>query len=149
MYLLGKGTFGQVLCCRKPTGEKVALKVIKNRQNYYRQALFEAKILKTINKHEREEVPESLHRIVTMLDVFVWKKHLSIVFETLERNLYDLRTSGFTQSRSATSRAWICCGSGTGLDKSCRGSAGSTSWASSTATSNLRTSCSRSTPDSI
>lgn len=93
MYLLGKGTFGQVVCCRNHKWEKVAVKVIKNKQNFYKQALFEAKILKTINKEESEKYKGG-ERVVKMLDVFLWRNHLCIVFEVLERSLYDLCNEG-------------------------------------------------------
>ena len=63
--------------------------MIKNKQNFQKQALFEAKILKTINKEESEKYKND-ERVVKMLDVFLWKKHLCIVFEILERSVFDL-----------------------------------------------------------
>ena len=45
---MGKGTFGQVVKCIMSAGEareEVAVKVIKNRRNYYSQGLVELKIM--------------------------------------------------------------------------------------------------------
>ena len=47
--MLGQGTFGQVVRCLNLNNKKqVAIKVIKNKQNYFRQATIEIKILKIV-----------------------------------------------------------------------------------------------------
>eukprot|EP00249_Psilotum_nudum_P023541 c28917_g1_i2 orf=630-3848(+) len=86
--LLGQGTFGQVVKCW--ADEKncfVAVKVIKNQPAYYHQALVEISILNMLN-HKYD--PEDKHHIVRILDHFVYRGHLCIVFEMLGVNLYEL-----------------------------------------------------------
>jgi len=47
--LLGQGTFGQVVKCRRQdTGEMVAVKVVKNQQAYLNQGTFEVHILEVV-----------------------------------------------------------------------------------------------------
>ena len=86
--VLGSGTFGQVVRCRqKGTGRQAAVKVIKNHPAYFHQAHVEIGILHMLNTKcdERDE-----HHIVRMLDHFVHRSHLCIVFEVLNVNLYEL-----------------------------------------------------------
>ncbi len=84
---LGKGTFGQVVKCRKVGGELCAAKVIKNKPAYFFQGLIEVKILDKIN---RELDPEDESHHVRMLDFFVFRNHLIIIFELLSYNLFDI-----------------------------------------------------------
>ena len=58
------------------TAPSVALKIIKNKPAYFTQALVEVRILRMLNLTNKDE----LH-IVRMLDFFVYRKHLCIVFE--------------------------------------------------------------------
>lgn len=91
---LGHGTFGQVLKCL-PSGSRtpVALKIIKDKPAYFHQALVEVHILQKLNT---QYDPEDARRIVRMLDYFVYRKHLCIVFELLSVNLYEvLKQNGF------------------------------------------------------
>ena len=91
--LLGQGTFGQVFKCqqqvpqggeRKPT---VAIKVVKNKPAYLRQAQSEVGVLRLLNeKHD----PGDEKHIVRLLDSFSDKSHLCLVFELLDLNLYEL-----------------------------------------------------------
>ncbi|SAM01055.1 hypothetical protein [Absidia glauca] len=86
--LLGSGTFGQVAKCRNMvTGELVAVKVIKNKPAYLKQSAIEVDILKHLN-HDWD--PDDKHHILRMLDHFMYKHHLCLVFELLSINLYDL-----------------------------------------------------------
>jgi len=85
---LGHGTFGQVLKCTDSSGSSpIALKIIKNKPPYFHQALMEVRILQMLNS---EFDPEDENRLVRMLDFFVYRKHLCIVFELLSVNLYDV-----------------------------------------------------------
>lgn len=84
---LGKGTFGQVVKCRKLGGELCAAKVIKNKPAYFFQGLIEVKILDKLN---RELDPEDESHIVRMLDFFVYRNHLIIIFELLSYTVFDL-----------------------------------------------------------
>jgi serine/threonine protein kinase len=82
---LGKGTFGQVLKCVNTSdhSQTVAIKIVKNKPAYFQQGLVEVKILHVLNRSFDL-------RIVKMLDYFVFRKHLCIVFELLSVNLYDV-----------------------------------------------------------
>jgi len=83
MDKLGHGTFGQVLRCSTSDKREVALKIIKNKPAYFQQGLIEVRILQQLNKSFDL-------RIVKMMDYFVYRKHLCIVFELLSVNLYDV-----------------------------------------------------------
>ncbi|XP_047328666.1 dual specificity protein kinase YAK1 homolog isoform X2 [Impatiens glandulifera] len=86
--ILGHGTFGQVAKCWVPEIKSfLAVKVIKNQPAYHQQALVEVSILTTLN---RKYDPEDKHHIVRIYDYFVFQRHLCIVFELLESNLYEL-----------------------------------------------------------
>ncbi|KAI8084849.1 kinase-like domain-containing protein [Halteromyces radiatus] len=88
LELLGFGTFGQVAKCRNTlTGEIVAIKVIKNKPAYFRQSTVEVEILKLLN---RKYDPNDQHHILRLLEHFMYKHHLCLVFELLSVNLYDL-----------------------------------------------------------
>lgn len=51
---LGKGSFGQVLHCRDHcTGESVAVKIIRNKKRFHKQAEVEIKILESLSKWVR------------------------------------------------------------------------------------------------
>lgn len=92
MDSLGEGTFGQVVKCRTLKGQVFAAKVIKNKPAYYIQGLIEVKILSKLNK---ELDPEDKSHIVRMIDYFVFRNHLVIIFELLSLNIYEiLRKNG-------------------------------------------------------
>jgi serine/threonine protein kinase len=84
---LGHGTFGQVLKCQVANKEAVAVKIIKNKPAYFHQAIVEVKVLQTLN--QRADADGQNH-IVRMLDFFVYRRHLCIVFELLSVNLYEV-----------------------------------------------------------
>ena len=49
LEMLGQGTFGQVVkCVESGTGRLVAVKVIKNKPNYTKQAKLEIKVLREV-----------------------------------------------------------------------------------------------------
>jgi dual specificity tyrosine-phosphorylation-regulated kinase 2/3/4 len=81
--ILGKGAFGEVLDHK--TNKYVALKIIKNKQRYYQQALIEIKILDYIKKKDNQ----NRCHIVQMLDSFNFRNHYCITFELLSINLYE------------------------------------------------------------
>ncbi|KAI8330453.1 kinase-like domain-containing protein [Chlamydoabsidia padenii] len=88
LEILGSGTFGQVAKCRNSiTGDLVAVKVIKNKPAYLKQSTIEVETLKQLN-HDWD--PDDKHHILRLLDHFMYKNHLCIVFELLSINLYDL-----------------------------------------------------------
>eukprot|EP01017_Pseudomicrothorax_dubius_P024569 TRINITY_DN2610_c0_g1_i15.p1 TRINITY_DN2610_c0_g1~~TRINITY_DN2610_c0_g1_i15.p1 ORF type:complete len:682 (+),score=115.33 TRINITY_DN2610_c0_g1_i15:89-2134(+) len=85
---LGKGTFGQVVKCQKKgTNQHYAIKVIKNKPAYTKQAIHEIKLLRLLNKVE-EKI--SQRRIVQLTDYFYFRNHLFLVFEMLGCSLFDL-----------------------------------------------------------
>lgn len=90
---LGRGSFGQVLRCRDhATGATIALKIIRNKRRFQRQAQVEASILATLGGCD----PGGTAGIVRMLDSFTFRSHLCITFELLSVNLYDhIKAGGF------------------------------------------------------
>lgn len=87
LELLGKGSFGQVVSCiDHKLKSKLAVKVIRNKTRFHKQALIEAKILDVL----KQEDPESKKHIVRMNSYFLFRNHLCITFELLSINLYDL-----------------------------------------------------------
>jgi dual specificity protein kinase YAK1 len=76
--LLGSGTFGQVVkCVDSKSGETVAVKVVKNKPSYYRQALSEVQMLRILTEHQ---TGRDRHAI-TMTSEFLCNNHLCMVFE--------------------------------------------------------------------
>lgn len=87
LELLGKGTFGQVVKCSKNGSDNYfAIKVIKNKPAYTNQALMEIKIYKKLE----EENPINQEHIVKLVDYFIFRNHICLVFELLHVSLYDL-----------------------------------------------------------
>jgi dual specificity protein kinase YAK1 len=87
--MLGCGTFGQVVKCRvdDASGEICAVKVIKNHPAYHHQARCEVAILQLLNGRAD---PEDAAHIVRLRDTFAHARHLCLVFEALQLNLYEL-----------------------------------------------------------
>jgi len=65
------------------TGEHVAIKIIRNKKRFHRQALIEIKILEHIQN-------QSNASIVDYKGHFTFRNHLCLVFELLSINLYEL-----------------------------------------------------------
>ncbi|KAL0252047.1 hypothetical protein GEMRC1_001259 [Eukaryota sp. GEM-RC1] len=87
LHMLGQGTFGQVVqCIRLSDNTHFAVKVIKNKTAYYKQALMEIKIL----SHLLKEDPLNDKNLIKMTEYFTHCNHLCIVFELLSVNLYEL-----------------------------------------------------------
>ncbi|KAK9318235.1 kinase-like domain-containing protein [Lipomyces starkeyi] len=86
--ILGQGTFGQVVKCQNlKTQEVVAVKVIKNKPAYFNQSMMEVSILEHLNSAvDRDDE----HHLLRLLDKFIHREHLCLVFELLSSNLYDL-----------------------------------------------------------
>lgn len=83
--LLGLGTFGQVVKCQNLSNQSVcAVKVIKSKPAYLNQSLTEKRILEFLNANS-----DGTH-FIRLLDTFMHKEHLCLVFELLASNLYEL-----------------------------------------------------------
>ena len=87
-HSIGKGSFGRVVkCFDRHTQEWVAVKIVKSKSAFFRQAQVEINILKLLcgNKQDSDK-----YNIVHMLDYFIHQNHQCIVFELLSLNLYEL-----------------------------------------------------------
>lgn len=103
--LLGQGTFAQVFKCQNlDTGKMCAVKIVKNKPAYTRQAMVEIEVFKTMmdtkskgkgldtsitgmGSSEQRDVKDFM---VSLLCYFMYKSHLCLVFELLGQNLYEL-----------------------------------------------------------
>eukprot|EP00667_Euglena_gracilis_P001884 EG_transcript_1885 len=84
--VLGKGSFGIVVKAHDHVRDEcVAVKIIKNKVQFFHQAKVEMEILTKLNSAASDE-----HNVVKLKKVFSWKEHLCLVFELLSFNLYDL-----------------------------------------------------------
>ncbi|CAG9334225.1 unnamed protein product [Blepharisma stoltei] len=87
---IGKGSFGQVFKVYDHKDKQyAALKVIKNKKRFHQQGFVEVKVLKTLKQND----PQNKYNVVHMLESFIFRKHLCIVFELLSTNLYDFMKS--------------------------------------------------------
>ncbi|XP_060635546.2 dual specificity tyrosine-phosphorylation-regulated kinase 4 [Anolis sagrei] len=87
LAVLGKGSFGHVLkCLDHKTGEKVAVKVIRNKKRFHNQALIEVSILNALRKRDEDNACNVVH----MKEYFYFRNHFCISFELLGINLYEL-----------------------------------------------------------
>jgi dual specificity tyrosine-phosphorylation-regulated kinase 1 len=84
---LGKGSFGQVVEAHDSvTNQRVAVKIIKNKYAFRKQAKIEIRLLEKM----RDLDPQETYHIVRLLRHFEHRNHLCLVFELLSYNLYDL-----------------------------------------------------------
>jgi hypothetical protein len=114
LALLGQGTFAQVFhCVEKKTGHSVAIKIVKNKPAYTRQAAVEIDVFRKLNSEDtdgdesdsNDATPQSPseqssnstgHKatadksIIRLKYYFMHCSHLCLVFEMLGPNLYEL-----------------------------------------------------------
>ncbi|KAK2077832.1 hypothetical protein QBZ16_004680 [Prototheca wickerhamii] len=85
--VLGQGSFGQVLRCADHAvgGRPVALKIMRGKRRFQKQALVETKILSLL-----QGAQGSCPGVVLSLGSFSFRGHLCIAFELLSINLYEL-----------------------------------------------------------
>lgn len=97
--MLGKGNFGQVVLCEDhKRKEKAAVKLVRNKKRFNKQATVEIKVLQTL----RENDIEGKRHVVKIKNYFVFRKHICMTFDVLSMNLYELlyhnNFEGFTMS---------------------------------------------------
>eukprot|EP00756_Hemistasia_phaeocysticola_P032532 Hpha_TRINITY_DN16412_c0_g1::TRINITY_DN16412_c0_g1_i1::g.158874::m.158874/K18669/DYRK2_3_4; dual specificity tyrosine-phosphorylation-regulated kinase 2/3/4 len=86
MGMLGKGSFGQVLKCRDHRrGTLCAVKMIRNKKRFHRQAQIEVRIL----KHLKENDKEGRYNIISMQEHLNFRSHVCMVFDLHSVNLYE------------------------------------------------------------
>ncbi|KAA0171906.1 hypothetical protein FNF27_06177 [Cafeteria roenbergensis] len=84
---LGAGSFGQVVrCLDHKTGESVAIKVVRNRKRFHKQARVEVALLERIRAADTDGTACVIH----LRQSFVFRAHMCIVFPILSLNLYEL-----------------------------------------------------------
>ena len=66
-----------VKCVDIETNETVAVKVVKNKPSYYRQALSEVQMLRILTEHQAMRERHA----ITMRSDFLCRNHLCMVFE--------------------------------------------------------------------
>jgi len=85
--LLGKGAYGQVVkTIDEQENKAVAIKIIKNKNIFTRQAKIEVQILETLMKYD----PKDQYNCVKYIRSFEFKDHLCLVFELLWTDAYLL-----------------------------------------------------------
>ncbi|KAK7196904.1 protein kinase-like protein [Novymonas esmeraldas] len=85
--VLGQGTFGIVVRALDHKYQRhVAVKVIKSKPNYTKQAREEIKTLELLNGSD----PDDESNIVRLLGYHIFRKHYVLVFELLPSDLYAL-----------------------------------------------------------
>lgn len=84
---LGAGSFGQVLrCVDHKTGRAVAVKVVRNRKRFHKQARVEVALLERI----RDADADGTACVIHLEQSFIFRAHMCIVFPILSINLYEL-----------------------------------------------------------
>ena len=68
------------------TKQSLALKVIRNKARFHQQAVVEVEVLKLMTDKDCNEQ----YSVVHVVDNFIFRKHMCIVFELLYMNLYEL-----------------------------------------------------------
>jgi serine/threonine protein kinase len=100
--LLGQGTFAHVFqCLHVQTGELVAIKVVKNKPAYTRQATVEIDVFRALQEEKKKTGSDATSStdadstgshdyMVSMKCYFMYQSHLCLVFQLLGLNLYEV-----------------------------------------------------------
>ena len=84
--LIGQGTFGVVSeCIDHKTNKHVAVKVVRNKKSFNRQAAIEISILRAVRDGDEED----LMPVIKMKNYFVFRNHACMVFDLLSISLYE------------------------------------------------------------
>ncbi|XP_018608891.1 dual specificity tyrosine-phosphorylation-regulated kinase 2-like isoform X1 [Scleropages formosus] len=97
LKIIGTGTFGQVVqVYDHKTHQQVAIKMVRNKKRFHRQAAEEIRILQHLRKQDKDNKMNVIH----MLEHFTFRNHVCITFELLNMNLYELIKSNKFQGSS-------------------------------------------------
>lgn len=78
--VIGKGSFGQVIrALDHKTNTNVAIKIIRNKKRFVKQAVVELKILYAL----LEKDSDGSNNVIHILDYSCFRKHLCITFELM------------------------------------------------------------------
>ena len=88
----GKGVFGNVAkALNIKTNQEVAIKILRSDEIYLRSGERERQILSQLNETDKNDKKH----IVRLLDYFEHRKHLCLIFESMDMNLREaIRTYG-------------------------------------------------------
>ena len=87
--VIGKGSFGQVVCAYDQTANtEVAIKIIKSRRPFRQQAQTEIDLLQRLRDNSSDSIDD--WNVVRLIDNFEFRNHVCLVFEMLSCNLYEL-----------------------------------------------------------
>lgn len=93
-FMIGKGSFGQVVRAYDTIGKtEVAIKVVKNREAFFKQAKCELALLRLIKISQEDSKFKDhvgINTIITLKTHLVWRNHLCLVFDVMSYNLYEL-----------------------------------------------------------
>lgn len=76
LKILGQGSFGQVLrVLDHKTQQKLALKIIRNKSRFHKQASVEIEVLRFL----KEKDPKNIYCVIHLCDNFVFRKHVVLI----------------------------------------------------------------------
>lgn len=102
--ILGRGSFSLVVKCKDHLlGDEVAIKIIRNRDKFKKQAAIESSILSTLKQFykEKEDNPDFVCSTIDFKDCFDFRSHQFLVFPVIGSNLYQLlkrKKEGFSMN---------------------------------------------------
>ena len=83
---LGRGSFGQVVkCLDHKTGRMYAIKIIRNKRKFHKQALIEIRLLQHLRNHDKNQQ----NNIVCLHDYFMFRDHICMIFDLHSINIYE------------------------------------------------------------
>lgn len=92
--LLGQGTFGKVVHATDPSGNAVAIKIIKAIPKYKEAAKIELRVLKTLHSFD----PTNRNGCIHFREVFEYGGHVLIVTNLFSESVYDFHEANHAKS---------------------------------------------------